>query len=99
MYPELLLYLAIGSCSNLIIARCSANKKIIIDLQKSNNAPYQNMEQELIWKLVEQDIVLPCNIRYYVCQYLWYIPGWITEWYLTREEEFFDETVQSAQEK
>ena len=47
--------------------------------------------------LVEQDIVLPCNIQYYTCQYLWCIPGWITEWYLTRQEEYFDETVQSAQ--
>ena len=25
--------------------------------------------------------------------------GWITEWYLTREEDYFDETVQYAQDK
>ena len=46
MYTELLLYLAIGSCSNSTIARWSANEKSIIDLHKSNNAPYKNIEQE-----------------------------------------------------
>ena len=51
------------------------------------------------WTLVEQDIALPFNIQYYSYQYHWCIPGWITEWYLTREEEYFNETVQSAQEK
>ena len=44
-YPELLLYLAIGSCLNSKIARWSVNKKSMIDLQKSNIAPYQNIEQ------------------------------------------------------
>ena len=39
MYPELLLYLAIGICSNSKIARWSSNKKSMIDLQNSNNAP------------------------------------------------------------
>ena len=43
MYPEILLYLAIGSCSNSTIARWSENKKSMIDMQKSNNSPYQNV--------------------------------------------------------
>ena len=45
MYPELLLYLDIGSFSSLTIARWYANEKSMIDLQKSNNAPYQNVER------------------------------------------------------
>ena len=39
MYPELLIYLAIGSCLNSKIARWFANKKSMIDMQKINNAP------------------------------------------------------------
>ena len=39
MYPYLLLCLAIGSCSNLIIEWRYENKKSVIDLQHSNNAP------------------------------------------------------------
>ena len=45
MYPELLLYLVIVSCSESIIERWSVNKKSVIDLQNSNNVPYQNAEQ------------------------------------------------------
>ena len=45
MYPELLLYLATGSCSNPTIAQWYANNKSMIDVQNSNNAPYQNIEQ------------------------------------------------------
>ena len=54
MYTELLLYLVIGSCSNLTIARWSANEKSMIDPQKSNNAPYQNIEQECMKMLIKQ---------------------------------------------
>ena len=39
MYPELLIYLVIGSCLNSTIARWSTNEKSMIDLQKSNNTP------------------------------------------------------------
>ena len=42
MYPELFLYLAIGSCSNLTIVWWYEDEKSMIDPQKSNNAPYQN---------------------------------------------------------
>ena len=54
MYPELLIYLAIGSCLNSITARFYANEKSMIDLQKSNNAPYQNAEQEWTKLLIKQ---------------------------------------------
>ena len=54
MYPELLLYLDIGSFSSLTIARWYANEKSMIDLQKSNNAPYQNSEQEWMKLLIKQ---------------------------------------------
>ena len=54
MYPEILLYLAIGSCSNSTIARWYANEKSMIDMQKSNNAPYQNAEQERMKLLIKQ---------------------------------------------
>ena len=53
MYPELLLYLAIRDCSNLTNTRWYANKKSMIDLQKSNNAPYQNAEQEWMKLLIK----------------------------------------------
>ena len=39
MYPELLLYLVIGSCSNSTSTRWYAKEKSMIDLQKSNNDP------------------------------------------------------------
>ena len=39
MYTELLLYLAIGSHSNLTISQWYANENSMIDMQKSNNAP------------------------------------------------------------
>ena len=55
MFPKLLLYLAIGSCLNSIITWWYASEKIMIDLQKINNAPYQNSEQELK-KAVNQTI-------------------------------------------
>ena len=54
MYPEILLYLAIGSCSDLKIVRWSANGNSMIDLQKSNNATYQNAEQEWTKLLIKQ---------------------------------------------
>ena len=54
MYPELLLYLAIGGCSNLTITRWSVNGKSMIDLQKNISAPYQNMEQEWMKLLIKQ---------------------------------------------
>ena len=54
MYPELLLYLVIISCSNSTIVRWSVNEKSMIDLQKSNNYPYQNAEQEWIKLLIKQ---------------------------------------------
>ena len=128
MYPELLLYLVIGRCSNSTIARWSANQNSMIDTQKINNAPLskrrtrmdetfnqtvKSTREKLFylsnlpylqvissdWILVDQYIVLPCSIQYYACQYLRCIPGWITEWYLTREEEYCDETSQYAQYK
>ena len=34
--------------------RWSSNEKIMIDLQKSNNAPYQNSEQEWMKLLIKQ---------------------------------------------
>ena len=54
MYPELVLYLAISSCSDSKIARWSANEKSMIDLKKSNNAPYQNAEQEWMKLLIKK---------------------------------------------
>ena len=39
MYPELLLYLATGSCLNYTIERGYTNEKSMIYLQKSNNSP------------------------------------------------------------
>ena len=54
MYTYVLLYLRIISCSSLIIVRWSANMKSMIDLQKSNNAPYQNIEQEWMKLLIKQ---------------------------------------------
>ena len=54
MYPELLLYLAIVSCYNSKIARWYENERIMIDIQKSNNAPYQNAEQEWMKLLIKQ---------------------------------------------
>ena len=41
-----ILYLAISSCSNAKIAQWYANKKSMVDLQKRNNSPYKNAEQE-----------------------------------------------------
>ena len=58
MYPELLLYLEIGSCSNLTITWWSGNEKSMIDMQKSNNAPYKNVEQEWMKLLIKQ-----CNLN------------------------------------
>ena len=55
MFPKLSPYLAIGSCLNSIITRWYASEKSMIDLQKINNAPYQNSEQELK-KAVNQKI-------------------------------------------
>ena len=54
MYPELLLYLEIGSYSDSIIVWCSVNDNIIVDLQKSNNTPYRNVEQECMNLLIKQ---------------------------------------------
>ena len=54
IYTELLIYLAIGSCLNLTIAQCNVNEKSTIDLQKSNDTPYKNKEQEWMKLLVEQ---------------------------------------------
>ena len=69
MHPELLLYLAMGSCSNLTIARWSADEKILIDLQNSNNDPYQNVEQEWMNLLIKKfnphktnDFLIKCTI-------------------------------------
>ena len=42
----------------MTIARWSANEKSMIDLQKSNNAPYQNIEQEWMKLLIKQ-----CNLH------------------------------------
>ena len=71
MYPELLLYLAIRSCYNLTIARCSANEKIIIDLQKSNTAPYQNAEQEWMKLLIKQYNLHETNSFSYQMYYIY----------------------------
>ena len=43
-----------GSCSNSTIAWWSANKKSMIDMRNSNNAPYQNAEQEWTKLLIKQ---------------------------------------------
>ena len=54
MYPELLLYLLIGNCSNSTIARWYANDKSMIDLQKINNDHYQNAKQEWMKLLIKK---------------------------------------------
>ena len=67
MYPELLLYLAISSCSNLTISRWSTNEKSMTDLQKSNNSPYKNIEQELTKLLIKNYNVHEKNDFPYKC--------------------------------
>ena len=54
MYPELLIYLAIRIFSNSTITWWSANKKSMIDLQKSKITPCQNVEQECMKLLMKQ---------------------------------------------
>ena len=54
MYSELLLYLEIRGFSNSKISWWSANETFMIDLQKSNNASYQNAEQEWMKLLIKQ---------------------------------------------
>ena len=71
MYPELLIYLTIVSCSNSKIARWSANKKSIIDLHKSNNAPFQNIEQEWMKLLIKQYNIHETNDFLYQMYYIY----------------------------
>ena len=71
MYPELLLYLAIGSCLNSTIVRWSVIKNSMIDLQNSNNAPYQNTEQEWMKLLIKQYNIHKTNDYTYQMYYIY----------------------------
>ena len=71
MYPELLIYLGTGSCSNLTIMRWYTNGKSIIDIQKSNNATYQNTEQEWTKLLIKQYILHKTNDFPYQMYYIY----------------------------
>ena len=71
MYPELLLYLAIGSCLNVTIARWSANEKSMIAIQNSNNDPYQNIEQEWMKMLIKKYNLHETNYFPYQMYYIY----------------------------
>ena len=71
MYPKLLIYLEIESFSNQKIEWWSANEKSIIDMQKSNNAPYQNVEQEWIKLLIKQYNLHETNAFPYQIYYIY----------------------------
>ena len=71
MYPELLTYVAIVSCLNLTIARCSMNEKSMIDPQKSNNTPYQNAELEWMKLLIKRYNIHKTNDVPYQMYYIY----------------------------
>ena len=71
MYREVLLYSDIGIFLNSTISRWSANKKSMIDLQKSNNASYQNVEQEWMKLLIKQYNLHETNYCPYQMYYIY----------------------------
>ena len=80
MYPYLLLYLAICSCLNQTISRWSENEKSVIYLQKSNNATYQNTEQECMKLLIKKYNLHKTNDFTYQIYYIYRSYQVIVNW-------------------